>query len=740
MDVRGERLNTIPGSDNPLRILKRLPKLEGMGFSVFRMLSRTFILLWALLAPFQALALGLGEIRVDSALNEPLDARIKLLSLDPLEAPNIRVVIADQDAFEKAGLERPYLLKRLRFKVVADRGGDGYIHVSTPRSVKEPYLNFLLEVRWRGGMLLREYAILLDPPSYRLARIPVQTAAPAPRAEAIPAVPRKRPDTYRVRPTETLWIIAEKVRSKRTYSVEQVMLALQRRNPDAFLDNNVNRVKSGSLLALPDDSEVESMGRAEARREFLRQTREWQEEQARLRPAAAPGVAESAVAEAPTQEDVTPPEQPPEAETRDEEAELKIVEAVEEGKEVLASIDRGEGDPDQQVQQLQAAIQNSREELASVREINQELDQLRVTLEKEIGALRDALHERDAVIDELIKRMEQEDAARSVLQDSGAETDVPATPPAPVAEDPGAIETSLAARGVEPESPMAGVQPDAAQEGVQNIWIKGLSIIVILVMLTVIFLLLRSQGRGRREEEASVLFDRVALPEVVIKKESYDGLYRNLKEQEHAERAQSADQGGQPREEPVDVLLTDEFLEEVERERADEEESEPEGITTAKSDVGAILTEADVYLIYRQYPKAEALIHECLQKHPRDIELMAKLLEIYASQKAKAQFVAYLDETADSIKEGDPDVWRGVEELGKALVPEHPLFNRGEPSPPEDDFSLEPGLLEEELEVTSSGAAAADEKRSGVKGDKGLDSFDLDIDLDLDDSDQNKGR
>lgn len=734
-------MNIVPGSNNPLQILKRLPRQEGMDFSFFRMLSRTFILLCALLAPFQAAALGLGEVRVDSALNDPLDARIRLLSLDPAEAPHIRVVIADQDAFEEAGLDRPYLLKRLRFKVVAGRGGDGYIHVTTQRSVKEPYLNFLLEVRWRGGMLLREYAILLDPPSYRLARVPVQTAAPAPRAEAVPAVPRKRSDTYRVRPTETLWVIAEKVRSRRTHSVEQVMLALQRRNPDAFLDNNVNRVKSGSLLALPDDTEVESTGRAEARKEFLRQTRVWQEEQARFRPAArAPDVAEPAVAEeAPAQADVTPPEQPPAAETPDEEAELKIVEAVEEGKEVLASIDRGEGDPDQQVQQLQAAIKNSREELASVREINQELDQLRGTLEREIGALRDALHERDAVIDELIKRMEQEDAARSVLQDSGAETDIPVAPIAPVAEDPGAIETSLAARGVEPESPLAGVQPDAAQEGLQNIWIKGLSIIVILVMLTVIFLLLRNQNRGRREEEASVLFDRVELPEVVIKKESYDGLYRNLKDQEHAERAQSPDQGGQPREEPVDVLLTDEFLEEVESARAEEDEGEPEGFTRAKTDVGAILTEADVYLIYRQYPKAEALIHECLQKHPRDIGLMAKLLEIYASQKAKAQFVAYLDEAADPIKEGDPDVWRGVEELGKALVPEHPLFNRGKPSPPEDDFSVGSDLLDEELEVPSSGAATAEEKPSGGKGDKGLDSFDLDLDLEIDDSDQNKG-
>jgi pilus assembly protein FimV len=691
------------------------------------MAPRILFLFWALLLPLHAAALGLGDIRVDSALNEPLDARIELLSLDPREVQDIRVVLADQYAFKKAGLERPYLLTSLRFKVGIDARGNGFIHVTTRASVKEPFLNFLLEVNWRGGVLQREYVVLLDPPRYRLARTPVRPAAPV---ETETLVSRKRSKPYRVRPAETLWEIAEEVRPKRSHTTEQVMLALQRRNPEAFLDNNVNQLKSGALLEVPDSAEVERMGSTAAKKEFQRQTQAWREKRAQLQQPVPQPIPEQEIGrEVPEQQ--VPAEPEPSAAVQEsleeEQAQLKILEPVDREAVELA-LSSTEGGAGEQMQRLRTVIEASKQELESVREINRELDQLRTKLETEIGALRQALQERDAVIDELIKRMEREDAAAAALERLEADTDTFIPPP--VEEVPGAIDSSLVGS--------ASLIPEKPVETGSSYWATGLLGVVILVMSLVAFFLWWSMNRGRRGKEETVLYNRLEIPEVAIKKESYDGLYRKLGQQELEEKErQKAGQDKQAPEEEVDVLLTDEFLDQVEGESSDEDEA-PDIATEAKVDVGAILTEADVYLIYRQYAKAEALVQECLQSHPQKVELMAKLLEIYASQKAKAQFVTYLDEVADTIREADPDVWQRIEDFGSLLVPEHPLFNLGGSALSEEgEFDL--GLSQQDKEGASAADIPSFEERLREGGETGaMDA--MDWDLDLDDSDKDRGR
>jgi pilus assembly protein FimV len=680
-----------------------------------------------LLLPLHAAALGLGDIRVDSALNEPLDARIELFSLDPAEAQDVRVLLADKESFRKAGLERPYLLNSLRFKIGFDVRGNGFIRVTTRASIREPYLNFLLQVDTRGGVLQREYAILLDPPTYRVARTPVQPEQVAAPSRVVTPAPRKLSQTYRVRPAETLWVIAEKVRPEPRHTTEQVMMALQRRNPEAFLDGNVNRLKSGAILEVPGSTEVERMSSASAKEEFQRQTQEWQQKQAQLQKPPAQVVAEPDVAAEVVAQQATVEPQPGDAvqAPMEEQAQLRILEPLDREAVELA-LTSTEGGATQQMQRLRTAIEASKKELESVREINRELDQLRATLQTEIGALRQALQERDAVINELIKRMEREDAAAAALERAEARSDTLLMPPAE--EEPGAIDSSLAASG----SLLPEQAEDAAESGS---WVTALLAIVILVMSLMALFLWWSLNRGRGGKEESVLYNRVELPKVDIRQESYDGLYRKLEQQEREERERvRVEQGRQIPEE--EVLLTDEFLDQVEAESSDMEEA-PETATEAKVDVGAILTEADVYLIYRQYAKAESLVKECLESHPQEVELMAKLLEIYASQKAKAQYVAYLEQVADPIKKADPDVWRRVEDFGTLLVPEHPLFNLGGSAVSEND-EFDGGLTlqdpeEESIDIPSYEEQFQDDSEAGA-----LDSGDLE--LDLDDSDKGGGR
>ena len=118
----------------------------------------------ALILPVQALALGLGTIEVSSQLNQKLDARISLLSAQPADAEVLIVKLASREEFVKAGLDRPFSLTSLKFKTLVE-DDDVYITVTSPSPIREPTINFLVEVDWPQGQLLREYTILLDPPA-----------------------------------------------------------------------------------------------------------------------------------------------------------------------------------------------------------------------------------------------------------------------------------------------------------------------------------------------------------------------------------------------------------------------------------------------------------------------------------------------------------------------------------------------------------------------------------------------
>ena len=126
------------------------------------------IALWlTVLLPINGFALGLGDIEVNSFLNQPLDAKIEVLSARGGEIDDLLVSLASREAFTRAGLERPRHLNDLKFSVVKDETGEtAVIMVTTHSAIKEPFLNFLVEADWSKGRLLREFTVLLDPPFY----------------------------------------------------------------------------------------------------------------------------------------------------------------------------------------------------------------------------------------------------------------------------------------------------------------------------------------------------------------------------------------------------------------------------------------------------------------------------------------------------------------------------------------------------------------------------------------------
>src|SRR5271154_4071081 len=143
-------------------IFARLPT-RILGVEMFVTLPR-LMLMACLLSPSMAWALGLGEIHLNSALNEPMKAEIDLIAATPDELTALRADLASREAFTRYGIDRPPFLSTLTFKVGKGRDGRDVLLVRSTDAIPEPFVTFLVDVNWARGHLMREYTGLLDPP------------------------------------------------------------------------------------------------------------------------------------------------------------------------------------------------------------------------------------------------------------------------------------------------------------------------------------------------------------------------------------------------------------------------------------------------------------------------------------------------------------------------------------------------------------------------------------------------
>ena len=247
-----------------------------------------------------AWALGLGRIQVQSALGESLRAEIDVTSLSPEEAANLRVRVASPDSYRAAGVDYNAVLPGTQVELLRRADGRPYLKLISDRGVSEPFVDVILEINWSTGRLVREYTMLFDPPATaRTSTPPAQTAAPvmsaggaaasgtvASRGERRPvpartggeAVPSSAPDPrsgsgaaaagnvdeYKVRAGDSLSKIASRTQ-RAGVSLDQMLVSLYRGNPQAFVENNMNRLKSGVVLAVPSAESVNGVSAAEAR-------------------------------------------------------------------------------------------------------------------------------------------------------------------------------------------------------------------------------------------------------------------------------------------------------------------------------------------------------------------------------------------------------------------------------------------------------------------------------------------
>ena len=266
--------------------------------------------LFGLTAPY-ANALSLGNIIVQSALGEPLRAEIDIPEMNADEAATLKANVASPEAFRAAGLEFNAALSGLRTSIQRRANGRAYIRLTSDRPVNDPFVDMILEASWNTGRIVRDYTMLFDPPNLRLGAAgptaaatnaaqssPVQAQSargattspstpppsnggaparlgavrPAAVAAAKPSVAVDGQVTVKRGDTASRIAMATK---PATVSLDQMLVALLRANPEAFINSNINRIKSGAVINVPTPEQAQAIGAAEATQTVIAQSRDF---------------------------------------------------------------------------------------------------------------------------------------------------------------------------------------------------------------------------------------------------------------------------------------------------------------------------------------------------------------------------------------------------------------------------------------------------------------------------------
>jgi pilus assembly protein FimV len=597
-----------------------------------------------LFASFAASAAGLGTLRVLSALGQPLRAEIDIVSLRPGEQDALSVRMASSEAFRQAGIEFNPALIGVNM-TVQRRDGKPIVAVTTRGPVNEPFIELLIELEWAAGRLVREYTILLDPPTYippppagavmgptapaAKAAEPAAPAAPAaPSAEAAPPVTVTSAVDYEVVKGDTLSKIArEHMHAGVTFN--QMMIAIYRANQEAFIRDNINLVRAGRILRIPDRDAVAAVGREDARDTVLAHMASFAEYRRSIA-AAAPTAPDSAGTRTAEGQITTDAGKAAPDSTRDQ---LKLSRA----------------EPDKSATGPAGAAAREDDRVARDRELDEAQSRLG-ELEKNIADLQKLLE----IKNQQIAQLEQ---SATPPGKPAAEAPKPAAEaPKPAAEAPKPAPAKPAAEAPKPAPAKPRPVPPApslVEEYLGDpLLLGGLGGVILLLV-----------GYGAYAWKRKKRVAKAQLGDGLL------GVAAGGAATAAAGAGAAAGAVGMPEAEEVDPLA-----------------------------------EADVYLAYGRDTQAEEILREALQKDANRPGVHGKLLEIYAKRRDAKQFEA----TALKLKGlvgGEGPEWDKAMALGRSIDPGNGLYGEGEAAPVAPDFGA-PGAAPDvdfNIEATSTG-------------------------------------
>ncbi len=259
-----------------------------------------------LMLPWVAVqAAGLGKLTLNSALGQPFSAEIDIVSTDTDEIPSLNASVATREAFAQAGISYESVLSAFKVSIETRANGNSYIKLTSPQAVNDPFLMLLMELNWSSGRILREYTVLLDPvesPAQNLGAAntssPPIVGASGFDAERSPRIENDNPITNSVQSTadtssrsnktygpvnrgDTLSSIASQVLPAGV-DLNQMLVALYRANREAFIANNMNLLRTGVILKVPEMNEITAIDSSAARTEIKTQIADWRNYRERL--------------------------------------------------------------------------------------------------------------------------------------------------------------------------------------------------------------------------------------------------------------------------------------------------------------------------------------------------------------------------------------------------------------------------------------------------------------------------
>ncbi|MGI9201019.1 MAG: type IV pilus assembly protein FimV, partial [Woeseiaceae bacterium] len=698
-----------------------------------RRLSRISLALVFLLAG-EAWALGLGEIKLHSALNEPLHAEIELLSATPEELAGLEVSMASGETFTRYGLDRPAVLSTIQFRV--NRSGQATGNVVEIRSagpITEPFVTFLVEASWARGRLLREYTVLLDPPTFTppaaaqqmpavtaptrsqpadSARIerpapsqpvpeekaPVRTSPPVTSRPAA-SQPPPRPSTDADRPFdsspggeitvlkgETLWGITTRVRDDGRLTMNQTMLAIFEANPQAFA-GNVNVLLEGATLRIPSADNVYQIGKQTAFDEMQRQHAEWQPGYEYVEGTAADGTADpvddyTAIAEEPV--DAYVDESVDDAVTQND---LTLVPPDEDYlgdsgtsyDDVIAEDPTGrEAEIEQRIAELEAADVPVQQSLIEIR------DNELAALREELARIRGEVYEPG-----LDDPFATDDATDDAVADAVTEPVDDVVDETPAEAEP----TARPTRRAEP------TLMEKVTGALSNMWLWVIVAVVVIVGGLLFWFMRRggdddgdvtdwrsldssdgatdlsateSMQAPRHDESIVVVEQESALPDLDETVEAESPAFAAEFEDDSGTDGDVGDAGSAPAE-PESIPFEQPAAAE-ETGRFDSLEDTFSSETAINLDQSDPMAEADFHMAYGLYDQAADLVNAAVANEPERQDLLSKLCEIYFVWGNRDAFIDAASRLKAAVGDVEDPEWDKIVIMGQQIAADDEMF------------------------------------------------------------------
>ncbi|MCP4302503.1 MAG: LysM peptidoglycan-binding domain-containing protein [Gammaproteobacteria bacterium] len=661
------------------------------------------LLVLVLLLSSEVWAIGLGDIQLDSALNEPLHAEISLLSATPEELASLNISLASAETFARYGIDRPFFLQEIEFNLVGGANG-GVVQLRSRNPITEPFLTFLVEATWPSGRLLREYTVLLDPPTFTPAaaqkapavsapsrsvpadsgRIerqqpaaqpqpqpqpsrPAQESRPAPQAPQTPQPARSEPvedtpyDTsgggdYVVQRNDTLWGIASRMRPDGRLTMNQTMLAIFEANPGAF-GGNINLLRAGASLRIPSADEVFQISRGDAFNEAKRQNEAWSGGYTAPAPTPAPAETRPSLT-------LVPPDEEPAGVAYDDD--LDTAEPLTREQEL-----------ENRINELESADVPDQPSLIEIRD-----DEL-AALRQELANIRGEVYE-PPVAD-----------VEGPFVDDQADAEVPADDEVLADDETGVDdlvpdETGLGADEVaaddvdaaDTEAPTAVVRTapkskpgivDQILGALTSVWAAIAAALVLVAGLLFWFM-----RRGGEEADESGPWEPLDSDEMEPGSLSSTEKMRAptpdeaivVVEQDSAIRAMADETAEIPAPAPPEV--GDATVEDSGVFASIEDTFSSD--TAVNLDQTDPIAEADFHMAYGLYDQAADLINGALETDPKDTGLMSKLCEIYFVWGNRDAFVDAARNLKSAAGDGESSEWDKTVIMGQQIAADHELF------------------------------------------------------------------